>query len=459
MKENVMREINERLGRSLLRGAATVLGALLAMALTPAGVARAIDFCACEGSPDSLGDFDLGDPAKRAGAVLVNGGCSPVFELQLPETDGTLVFRSFIVRSVSDTSCGTVGATLALVRNLANTPATILVEDDFTVAGGSLVSVNGGSGSAGTTGAAGVGGQGGPGGFAGGDGAYQNVTFSSQGGTGVGPGGGVGAVATPFERAAGGTFVGVPELRPLLGGSGGGGGHSSSSATSCSAGGGGGGGGAILIAANGTITVNGEIQANGGHSGNTANAACSSEASGGSGGAVRLVATTIQGNGFVRANGGALHGHGGNAAGNVGGAGRIRLEGITNTLRVDGTTPVAIRAPAPGPLVNPITPTVKITAIDGIPSPTNPIGHRGQIDPELILPAPGIVQVDLRATDVPTGTDLEVTVKPKVGAPPFSQRVTLTPASCTGGTCNTAVSFDLAAGAYIVEARATFETP
>jgi len=452
-----MRQTNERLGRTLLRVATIVLGTLMTAAATPVGVAHAIDFCACGGSPNSLGDFDLGDLTKRAGAAF-NGGdaCSPVFVLQVPD-DGTLVFDSFLVRSVSDTGCGTRGAILAFRRNAANTPVTILVKSDFTVAGGSFVDVSGAGGVAGTAGAAGVGGQGGPGGFVGGDGAYQLVTFSSQGGAGVGPGGGVGAVASPFAAAAGGTFVGVPELRPLLGGSGGGGGHSSSGSETCSAGGGGGGGGALLIAANGTITVNGEIHANGGGGGNTRNTGCSSEASGGSGGAIRLVASTIQGSGFVKADGGGVPGNGGSAAGSSGGAGRIRLEGITNTLRVDGTSPVAIRAPAPGPLVNPITPTVKITAIDGQASPVNPTGHRGQVD--LVLPAPGIVQVDLRATDVPTGTALEVTLKPKVGAPPLSQRVTLTPASCNAGTCNTAVSFDLAAGAYIVEARATFETP
>lgn len=235
-----MGQMNERLGRTLLRVAATVLGALMTAAVTPVGVAYAIDFCACGGSPNSLGDFDLGDPAKRAGAAFNGDACSPVFVLQVPD-DGTLVFDSVLVRSVSDTGCGVRGATLAFRRNAANTPVTILVKSGFTVAGGGFVDVSGAAGSNGTTGAAGVGGQGGAGSFAGGDGAYQQVTFSSQGGAGVGPGGGVGAVPSPFTSSTGGTFVGVPELRPLLGGSGGGGGHSSSPATTCSGGGGGGG--------------------------------------------------------------------------------------------------------------------------------------------------------------------------------------------------------------------------
>ena len=216
------------------------------------------------------------------------------------------------------------------------------------------------------------------------------------------------------------------------------------------------------MAANDTITVNGDLSADGGGGGrrnDVGGGGCSSEGSGGSGGAIRLIANVIQGSGSITAAGGGRPGFAGSERGNIGNPGRIRLEAITNPFRVNGTNPVAVRAPAPGPLVNPVTPTVRITAVDGIPAPANPLGHQGKVDPELILPAPGVVQIDLRATDVPVGTDLEVTIKPKVGAPPFSQRVTLTPASCTSGVCDTATSFDLPAGAYIVEARATFETP
>lgn len=436
------------------------LAVALALGGFAPGAAGAFDFCACQGST-SLGDFDLGDPAKRLGAQLIASGCSPVFRMPVPD-DGILVFDGFVTRPVTDTGCGSVQPVLVFQRNTANTPITILVKGDFTVGSSSTLSVTGGGGSNGSVGAAGVGGQGGPGGFAGGDAAYRKVTFSSTGGAGVGPGGGLGSVATPFAPGEGGVFVGVPELRPLLGGSGGGGGHSSSDVEGCSGGGGGGGAGALLVAANGTITVNGTISANGGPGGrrnDSGGGGCSSEGSGGSGGAIRLITNTLVGSGTVTANGGARPGFSGTEAGSAGAAGRIRLEAINNQFRVDGTSPVAVRAPAPGPLENPVTPTVRITAVDGIPAPENPIGHQGRVDPELILPAPGVVQVDLRATDVPVGTDLEVTVKPKVGAPPFAQRVTLTPAACASGICNTAASFDLPAGAYIVEARATFETP
>lgn len=446
-----------------IRRARSVWGLLLAMTLfsvAAAGPAHAIDFCACEGS-DSQGDFDVSDPATHPPGIVFNQDtCTPVFSIPVPES-GTLVFDSFRVLPVS-IGCGNRPVTVNFIRNEANSPVTILVKNDFTIESSGTVSVSAGGGSNGSVGAAGVGGQGGPGGFAGGDGAYRQVTFTSTGGAGVGPGGGDGGVADPLTPGEGGTFVGVPELRPLLGGSGGGGGHSSADAAGCSGGGGGGGGGALLVAANETITVNGTLVADGGGGGrrsDTGGGGCSSEGSGGSGGAIRLIANVIQGSGSIFARGGGVPGFSGSERGSAGSGGRVRLEGITNTFRVDGTNPIAIRAPAPGPLQNPVTPTVRITAIDGIATPDNPIGHRGQVDPQLILPAPGVVQIDLRSTDVPAGTDLEVTVKPKVGALPVSQRVTLTPGACNAGVCVTATSFDLAAGAYIVEARATFETP
>ncbi|MCC6642815.1 MAG: hypothetical protein IT386_16765, partial [Deltaproteobacteria bacterium] len=327
-----------------------------------------------------------------------------------------------------------------------------------TVGPGDGLSVAGSGGSGGTSGSNGVGGQGGPGGFAGGDGAYQLSNLASDGGAGIGPGGGLGSVAAGRVRAAGGIFFGVPELRPLVGGSGGGGGHSLTTGGSCSGGGGGGGGGALLIAANGSVTVNGTVSANGGGSGDRAGASCSSNGAGGSGGAIRILASSLTGSGSIEAAGGA-----GGASysdvsdrGNAGGAGRIRLEAITNTFAVNGTNPVAVRAPAPGPLVNPITPTVTITGVDGKATPASPVGHRGQID--LLVDSPGPVQIDLATTDVPAGTAIEVTAKPKIGRAPFSQRVTLSPSACTGGgSCTAAVVFELDPGGYILEARATFE--
>jgi hypothetical protein len=84
-------------------------------------------------------------------------------------------------------------------------------------------------------------------------GRHQLVNFANIGGNGVGPGGGFGAV-DPLAIATGGTFVGVPELRPLLGGSGGGG-RSNDGTSGAAAGVAGGGSGPVLIVANGTIDI------------------------------------------------------------------------------------------------------------------------------------------------------------------------------------------------------------
>jgi hypothetical protein len=379
------------------------------------------------------------------------GGCEDAIEVPLPP-DGVVVFDNIDMNGATIRGCN---SNLTFSRNAANTPITILVKGNVTIRNSGRINVRGFAGGDGSSGAAGGPGLGGLGGFAGGEGAYQLVNFASIGGNGVGPGGGLGATLSPAAFANGGLFVGVPELRPLLGGSGGGGGRSASASAGNSGGGGGGGGGALLVVANGTIDIQGGaiILADGGVGGNVAGSA--SGGGGGSGGAIRLLANRIQGGGQILARG-AL---GGNSStqGNGGADGRIRMEAIFNTFSASGTIPIAVRAPAPGPLVNPITPTVRITGIDGAATPTDPIGFRNSVD--MIVDAPGVIQVDLATTDVPAGTDVQVTVKPKVGALPFSQNVTLAAGSCTSGACVAATSFDLAAGAYIVEARATFQTP
>ncbi len=236
---------------------------------------------------------------------------------------------------------------------------------------------------------------------------------------------------------------------PLVGGSGGGGGASTDPSAGCSGGGGGGGGGALLIAANGTLTIDGQIVADGANGGGMGNPYCASTGGGGSGGAVRLLATTINGSGYVYARAG--------SSGSVPPQpGAIRMEALNNNLSVGNTTPLATRAPGPGPIANPITPTVTITSVGGQPVPQPPQGVFGIAD--LVLAAPGQTAVGLSTAGVPTGTTVNVTVKPRVGGGPIVTPVTL--ASCdANGACLATVTFDLAAGAYFVEARATFQTP
>jgi hypothetical protein len=278
------------------------------------------------------------------------------------------------------------------------------------------------------------------------------VNFGLIGGAGLGPGGGAGGTNTYFNNGhgAGATFVGAPDLLPLVGGSGGGGGASTDIASGCAGGGGGGGGGALLVAANGTITVTGQIIADGGGGGSWGNASCASGGGGGAGGAVRLLATTIGGAGQVYARAG------GSSSSVVAQAGSIRLEALNNNLTVGNTTPLAARAAGPGPVVNPITPTVAITSVGGQAVPQPPQGGVGNVD--LVLAAPGSTDIAFSTSGVPTGTTVNVTVKPRVGGAPIVTPVTLT--SCDpSGACVANVSFNLAAGGYFVEARATFATP
>jgi hypothetical protein len=436
---------------------------LVAGHLGGAAQAQPTDFCGCAGSPDSLGDFNVRDsatyPPGTTGTLASPhidfvAGCEDAIRIPAPP-DGVLVFDSFSVNGTTNRGCN---LNVAFIPNAANTPITLLVKGDVTIGNQGRISVRGFNGGAGSSGGAGTPGGPGPGAFAGGEGAYQLVNFAAIGGNGVGPGGGLGADPLLSTLASGGTFVGVPELRPLLGGSGGGGGRSADGASSASGGGGGGGGGALLIAANGTIDIQGGgfIWADGGAGGNRASNSATSGA-GASGGAIRLLANRIQGAGQVFARGANPGNCCDGLSANAGTPGRIRMEAIFNTFAANNTDPIAVRAPAPGPLVNPITPTVRITGIDGAATPADPIGFRNSVD--MIVAAPGIIQVDLATTDVPAGTDVEVTVKPKVGAAPISQNVTLSSGSCTAGACVAASSFDLAAGAYIVEARATFQTP
>jgi hypothetical protein len=410
-----------------------------------------LDVCGCKNNPASLGNFDTADPT-----TFPPGNISTYnsIDLQLPP-DGIMVFNN--INLVERPPYIGYGMTVRFIPNAANTPVTLLVSGNVTIGLRATIVLSGENGVHGSTNVLGKGGLGGPGGFRGGDGAYQLVNFGTVGGAGLGPGGGSGGPGNYYTsgHGAGATFLGAPDLLPLIGGSGGGGGGSTEMTPGCSGGGGGGGGGALLIAANGTLTIEsqGIIVADGGSSGSWGTATCSSGGGGGSGGAVRLLATTITGTGNVYARAGS----GGNPVPQVG---AIRMEALNNNVTVGNTTPLATRAAGPGPIVNPITPTVAITSVGGQPIPQPPGGGNGNID--LVLPAPGQTEIGLSTSGVPTGTTVNVTVKPRVGSAPITvpivTPVTLT--NCdTNGACLANVSFNLSAGAYFVEARATFQTP
>jgi len=425
------------------RARAVHIAALLLVAWVPRALAQQ-DLCGCQGSPRSLGAFDGADDT-----TLPPGATSGFRVRTFPvPPDGVLVFDSFHMRPRPEESC-CVGVTFT--GNDANTPVTILVAGDFTFeGGGSFISVRGNDGRTGVNGAAGLGGLGGPGSYRGGDAAYQAGNQASNGGEGFGPGGGTAATAAPFAGGGGGSFSGTPELRPLIGGSGGGGGASTAAGATCAGGGGGGGGGAILIVANGTITIgdNTQIVADGGNGGPPNDGSCSSGGGGGSGGAIRLVAQHILsvGNALLFARGGSPNGA----------PGRIRFETPLDEFRVDGTTPVALRTLVPAAIVDPLAPSVAIATVGGQAVPIPPQGARGGID--VFLSTPGLVSVGLASSGVPGGTLVDVRAKPRLGGAGTTNSATL--GSCSGaGACSASTVFDLSAGAWVLEALATFHTP
>jgi hypothetical protein len=422
-----------------IRGSALLLVALALLLAAPVFRAQGLDICGCAATPN-LQPFDSANSATWPTGSFLSGN---TIVIKVP-ADGVMKFSSFTLANRHLTFSG----------NTANTPVTILVAGNVSIANSGCcfnMDVNGGSGSGGNASFAGVGGSSGPGGFRGGDGANQAINGAAIGGAGFGPGGGAGGATTGFQGAQGGVFLGLPELIPLLGGSGGGGGSSTVAGnTNCSGGGGGGGGGALLIAANGTLTIQDyQLFADGGGGAGQGDGNCSSPGGGGSGGAIRLVANKlVQGgtaNIFARGvNNGATNG-------------RIRLESVDASSQTNfNTTPAALRITGPTPLANPINPTVTITSVGGSPVPAVPQGTFGAID--IVLPAPGATSVAVATTGVPSGTTVAVTVKPRIGAQPTTQTVPLT--NCNqAGACTVLTTFNLNAGAHVVEARATFQVP
>jgi hypothetical protein len=405
--------------------------------------AQQLDICGCSGA-QSLGAFSTLDSSTWPPGTQLTAGGFAALRIPLP-ADGVMVFDSMLIQ----TRPGELTMSVQFIPNARNTPVTLLVKGDVTINNTTgycctNISVGGTAGTNGNAGDSGKGGLGGPGGFRGGDGAYQLVNLAAFGGAGLGPGGGEPGTPSPLANGANGTFVANRELLPLIGGSGGGGGPSATTGSSCSGGGGGGGGGAIAIIANGTIRINNSgltgIYADGASGGNPANNTCSRSGGSGSGGAIRLVAANIAGSGYLNARP----------------SGRIRMEAIANTFPGNNSDPIALRSSVPGPPAPVILPTVAITSVGGIVAPAIPAGGAGGVD--ITLPTPGTVTIDLQTGAVPSGTIVDVFIRPRIGGGTTTIPVTLS--ACGGdGVCNANVSATLAAGSYTVEARATFQTP
>lgn len=267
----------------------------------------------------------------------------------------------------------------------------------------------------------------GPGGFRGGG----SPGFGA--GPGFGPGGGGGGVYYNLPGSYYGSY-GNPQIMPLIGGSGGGGGAGNWSGSA--------GGGAILIAATGTITVNGYCHAAGGGGGSYGK---------GSGGAIRLVANQITGNGTITVLDGAR---------STTSAGRIRLEANSFSGGITVNPPGSGATPANPATIFPATnaPTVTVLNVAGLTAPTDPKASMslgtGAADADLSLVATNAVTIQLQTQNFPTNGTVTVYIKPR-----NSFQTTLTAAYVSGNT-NAAlwqVSTPLLYPAYtVVQARATY---
>ena len=420
--------------------------------------------------------------AFDSGSTGADGALNPATDtvVVLPP-DGVLNYTTVNIPS---------GVTVTFQRNVINTPVVMLATGDVTIDG--TLSVDGqaspGVGSAGDGNPADDGdpGLGGPGGFAGGQGG---TLANPMGGDGLGPGAGtratgrhnsttnpanigcggggggfgsagaIGAnthinVYCASRAGNGGPSYGNSQLSPLIGGSGGGGGYAG---TALNGSGGGGGGGAILIAASGTVTVNGTINARGGASGSTSGAGDANyggTGGGGSGGAIRIVATTVAGNGALNAHGRAA-GTGSHSntnanygRGGAGGTGRIRLE--AETLSRTAATNPPYTTSAPQDLFVPGLPSLRITAVGGITAPASPTGTA---DITLDSATPNPVTVDFESTGVPTGTTVALKVIPASGAP---STVTSTALSGTEALATASASATIPDGDNVLQASVSF---
>ncbi len=389
--------------------------------------------------------------AFNSGSTGADGALNPTVntEIQLPPS-GVLNYTTINIPS---------GVTVRFKRNAMNTPVYLLASGNVTIAGS--IDISGKTAAA--TGTAGDGvvaddgnpGEGGPGGYDGGRGGRDDlaqVPAVIRGGSGLGPGGGLGGIeggdgcgsdnryfrylgtsggyaTTSVEdintngagfycgttvRAHAGKAYGAAILQPLIGGSGGGGGRGGSNYPGS---GGGGGGGALLIASSGTVTLAGSINAAGGFGGLVSGTGVGGPGGAGSGGAVRIVATAVNGNGSISAQygcmqGAALNGIFGGCTYYRSAQGRIRIE--AEAITYSGATTPAYTTDVPGPVFLASLPSLRIATIAGVAVPASPTGNA-----DVTLPADvaNPVTVTFETVNVPTGNTILFKLIPAYGTP------------------------------------------
>lgn len=420
--------------------------------------------------------------AFDSGSTGADGALSPTVntEIQLPES-GILNYTTVNIPT---------GVTVKFKRNTANTPVYILASGDVTIAG--TIDIRGqnakhaGTAGDGVLGDDGIPGVGGPGGYDGGRGGREDTALRAaivRGGAGLGPGGGPGGVtgaqgcSQPDEgyrpwygiggahsansyrvyatscsssNRAHGASYGSSLLQPLVGGSGGGGGRGG---TYYPGTGGGGGGGAILVAATGTLSVTGTINASGGDGGIAAGDGAGGVGGGGSGGAIRLVATNLAGNGNLYAVQGCGYenttrrcGHGGEWESYGGSPGRIRVEGEVHNFNYNAS-PAEVIDNQTAAVFIPNAPTLRITSVGGQAVPANPTGTADLTFPADTSSAP--VQIAFATTNVPDGNTVRLRVVPAYGATVDA----ISPGISAGAA---AVSVTLPSGPSTLQATTTY---
>jgi hypothetical protein len=324
------------------------------------------------------------------------------------------------------------GINLTFTPDSLNRPVQFLDSGDVTIAGNIIVSGQSYQGK--------KGGAGGPGGFNGGDGGGDTTSTTLNGGAGAGPAGGEGWSGSVV--VAGSLLIANQQLTPLFGGSGGGGGQGN---VANPGDGGGAGSGSLILASNGTITLNGYINAIGG-SGTTINYRGSDSSAGGSGGAVRLVANTVKGGGTINVSGG-------DSVVRPGGAGFVRIEAFSNTgLNVVGASSF-LRPTTPSAAIPTNLPSLRITSIGGVTVPANGTGGLpAQPDISFSQTQTGTVLLNVATSGIPINTTFAVRVAPTDGKYGGLSTFTGT-TSASGGSA----SISLPQGTSIVDVYAAFQ--
>jgi hypothetical protein len=302
-------------------------------------------------------------------------------------------------------------ATVTFLNHYSRAPVVWLVQSNVTING--TVSLNGNSGNGANTQAAYEPTEPGPGGFR--AGAYDSAI---GGGDGFGPGGEVDGVN---GNATYQSTYGNPQILPLIGGSG-------SFGNNCASGFSG--GGAILIAAAGTVTVNGEVNAVGAAGG------CNLVAAGGG---IRIVANQIAGNGSV----------------NSGFQGRTRVEANSISSQLTITPNAALVSPGSPPLIFPPTnsPTVSIVSIAGLAAPADPRANvTASPDVSFATNNAGPVTVVLQTQNFSTTGSVSVRVVPVYGA---SSSLSASYVSGTSASATWQLTAPIPLGYCVLQAHAT----